>query len=200
MFLQDHRENGKLQPDHQRDSTSVGAPGWVEKLHHQSAQPLQLRQRGRHPAGEEHPAAADTATGLTGSGNHHDPLHQLVRVITICRGIDCVPHACIYAKLCKNYVMYLGSGNRSMYRTKRVHKQMLALAVASFPVFLASSLCVIYTYLVLFACFFCLPGSWRVSCVRPATPSSFTVLQYTALSARIPTASQVSEQKSSQTY
>lgn len=99
MFLQDHRENGKLQPDHQGDSTSVRAPGWVEKLHRQPAHPLQLRQRGRHPAGEEHPAAADTATGLTGSGNHHDPLHQLVRVIIIYRGIDCVLHACIYTKL-----------------------------------------------------------------------------------------------------
>lgn len=48
--------------------------------------------------------------------------------------------------------------------------------------------------------FFCLPGSWRVSCVRPATPSSFTVLQCTALSARIPRPSQVSEPRSSQTY
>lgn len=78
MFPQDHRANGKLQPDHPGDYTSVGAAGRLEKLHGQPAEPLQLHQRGRHPAGEERPAAADDAAGLTRITDDHHPLLQLV--------------------------------------------------------------------------------------------------------------------------
>lgn len=83
MFPQDHRANGKLQPDHPGDRASVGAAGRPEKLHGQPAEPLQLHQRGRHPAGEERPAAADDAAGLAGIADHHHPLLQLVCVCDV---------------------------------------------------------------------------------------------------------------------
>lgn len=78
MLPQDHRANGKLQPDHPGDRASVGAAGHLEELHLQPAEPLQLHQRGRHAAGEERPAAADAAAGLAGLAHHHHPLLQLV--------------------------------------------------------------------------------------------------------------------------
>lgn len=84
MFLQDHRENGQLQPDHPRDSTSLRAPGGVEGLHSQPALPLKLHQCGCHPAGEERPATANTATELTWRTDHYGPLHKLVCVIYRC--------------------------------------------------------------------------------------------------------------------
>lgn len=80
MFLQDHRENGKLQPDHPGDSPALGPPGGVESLYSQPALPLQLHQCGHHPAGEECPAAANTAPGLTWRADHYHCLHYLVCV------------------------------------------------------------------------------------------------------------------------
>lgn len=90
MFPQDHRANGKLQPDHPGDYTSVGAPGQLEKLHGQPAEPLQLHQRGRHPAGEERPAAADDAAGLARITDHHHPLLQLVCAIQGLKDLNCL--------------------------------------------------------------------------------------------------------------
>lgn len=78
MFLQDHRENGQLQPDHPGDSTSLRAPGGVEGLHSQSAVPIKLHQCGCHPAGEERPASANTATGFPWRADNYDTLHKLV--------------------------------------------------------------------------------------------------------------------------
>lgn len=80
LFPQDHRANGKLQPDHPGDYTSLRAAGCLEELHGQPAESLQLHQRGRHAAGEERPAAADDAAGLAGITDHHHPLLQLVCV------------------------------------------------------------------------------------------------------------------------
>lgn len=45
---------------------------------------------------------------------------------------------------------------------------------------------------------FCLSGSWRACCVKPATLSSSTVLRCTALSTRAQTMSQVSERRNFQ--
>lgn len=78
LFLQDHRENGQLQPDHPGDSPSFGAAGGNSSLYYQPAEPLQLHQRRRHTAGEERPAAANTTSGRTWSADHYNPLHKLV--------------------------------------------------------------------------------------------------------------------------
>lgn len=78
MFLQDHRENGQLQPDHPGDCPSLGAAGGNNSLYYQPSEPLQLHQYRRHSAREERPAAANTATRCAWSADHYDPLHKLV--------------------------------------------------------------------------------------------------------------------------
>lgn len=78
LFLQDHRENGQLQPDHPGDCPSLRAAGGNKSLHYQPAEPLQLHQHRRQPAGEERPAAADAATRHTRGADHYHPLHKLV--------------------------------------------------------------------------------------------------------------------------
>ncbi len=91
MFLQDHRENGQLQPDHPGDRPSLRPLGRVKSLYGQPAQPLRLHQCGCHPAGEERPAAADTAAGLTRSTDPYDLLHKLVCVICWCMYFELHP-------------------------------------------------------------------------------------------------------------
>ena len=101
MFLQDHRENGQLQPDHPGDSPSLGPPGRIKSLHGQRAKPLQLHQRGCHSAGEECPAAADAAAGLPWSADHNDTLYKLVRVWIVSfktHTSKCIPHRCHTAR------------------------------------------------------------------------------------------------------
>lgn len=187
MFLQDHRENGQLQPDHPGDSPSLGPPGSGKSLHSQLALPLQLHQCGRHPAGEERPTAANPATGLPWNTDHHNPLHKLVCVTqrfiyTALKNI--FKYTSIYLHIAYKQTIAINTGNKLVYICS-VFCQGLSLSLIQTPV-----LC----------CFVCTTGIWRVSCVRPATPSSSTALRCTALSTKLLTMNQVSEQRSTQIY
>lgn len=191
MFLQDHRENGQLQPGHPGDSTSLRSLCGDKGLHCQPAHPLKLHQRGHHPSGEERPAAANTATGLTWSADHYDSLHKLV-----CAILYSFIHATCKSTL-KNKLIQTDSFIYIMYHVQQLQcNHTTTTTNIHHPVF-SLPLSVISQ---LRKCFLPSTGTWRLSYVKPAMPSLSTVPQCTALWARLLTASQVSEQRSSQIY
>lgn len=189
MFLQDHRENGQLQPDHPRDCPSLGAAGGNNSLYDQPSEPLQLHQYRRHPACEERPAAANPATRCAWSADHYDPLHKLV---------------CLSYTVLQTLLAHMSIGQLSLHNQIKLSMQSLfiyfcCLLFYLYQAFRVYFFSVNHTALTLCLAFFSL-GFWRACCVRPAMPSSSNVLLCTALSTRAQTASQVLEQRSFQMW